>query len=599
MSAAGDDEIEVELEVKRARGGSDGQQKQKQHATAASLILHRKRRWLRPTEHSAQLSHYSHSQHGVARPPLPHQLVETRTRPGLQCVCETDGQRHAGRLLLPSVASDGPLPRPLRLPQTDLWLVAEGERSGTYQLLARVHGLGRQVVYTTYHVAVSALTLGSEAQLDATGDTARPAPPICVAVTTSESPVWPVVENVSAASLRCAYGQLSVRVHARRVPHEPNFSQVDISLAGTRHNPALRLTLTPALVRAVEYSGVSGQLSVGERHWSESDGPLVLSDDEEAERQEEAFEQRVEVKRRKLAATSRDEWRSKRRTTESDSATNPQTPSLDTAASESESVEPSSPAPAAARFLAAPIPIRPLQTAAPHDPPPRSAAAPAAFNLASSYASAAAPTSERSAGFDSAPRTAWQSPRRFQEQRAVARERQKRDVQAGRDHTAQRKADVVAARKQRRKQARELKKLLRKQQTARAVHAEQTTAAETPVTPPAGTRLRVPTPTRAAPGPTALAPVSPSRWGIAPAGSTAVEDSETSDVEVVDGTDETDDDAPAQSPKRASASSTASPPASAVPNQSSSAPSPRSPASPTSTQRSSFHARANSDGGSG
>ena len=136
-SAAGDDEIEVELEVKRARGGSDGQQ---QHTTATSLILHRKRRWLRPSEHSAQLSHYSHWQHAVARAPLPHQLVETRTRPGLHCACRVDGQRLSGRLLFPTAAADSALPRPLRLPLTELWLLRDGGSSATYRLSARVHG---------------------------------------------------------------------------------------------------------------------------------------------------------------------------------------------------------------------------------------------------------------------------------------------------------------------------------------------------------------------------------------------------------------------------------------------------------------------------
>ena len=295
-----DDDVEVELEVKRARGGSDGQRQ------TTSLILHRKRRWIRPAERPADLSYYADSASFV-RPPLPHPLVVTRSRPAVRCVCQSDGEWQPERLVYAMDDAERPShPRPVRLPHADLWLERDTSCDGTYTLLANIHSVDSQRCNRTYRVALHLLTLGSD-------DDEWQKPPIRLSLSHSGSQ-RSIEARVTTALHTTAYKRLTLHIHAQRIPHAPNFSAIHIHL-NSPHCPQLTLTITPIIVRAVECSGVTGQLSVGERHWSE-DGEALCgwsegeADDEEVEEREKEFEQAAEVKRRRVARMTVDlDWR--------------------------------------------------------------------------------------------------------------------------------------------------------------------------------------------------------------------------------------------------------------------------------------------------
>ena len=300
-----EDDVEVELEVKRARGGSDVQQPRQ----ATLLILHRKRRWIQPTERSAQLDHYSPS--SIARPSLPHPLVETRSRPAVRCSCQSDGQWQPEQLLFPIEGpdredrSDHPPYRPLHLPHADVWLERMPDSMGLYTLYANIHSVESDNPrrYRTYAIDFHGLTFGV---IDEAAGGRDDAWPIFVVCAHSDSPPSSI-RHVRSAVYTETWERLTMRVHALPIAHAPNFSAIHLTLE-TLHGTPLTFTFQPTLVRGVECSGVTGQLSVGEKHWSEEGDTLYdLADDgsdiddSDTDEQSDDIERRVEAKRLKLA----------------------------------------------------------------------------------------------------------------------------------------------------------------------------------------------------------------------------------------------------------------------------------------------------------
>ena len=300
------DDVEVELEVKRARGGLDGQQQ------TTSLILHLKRRWIRPSEHSSLLSNYYHFRSRPIPPPLPHPLVSTYDRAVVRCACWSDGEWEGERLLHSIDAPVPPEDRVVRVPHADLSLYRSAEQYETYTsdggdaftLVAHIHSLDSKRRYRTYTVTFAPLTLDDQDDNPIIEDVWLNTP---MRITLTHTGSRRTVEaHVTSALHTTTYKRLTVQVHAQRVPFAPNFSAIHIQLRAP-HSPHLTLTLTPTLIPGVEYSGVTGQLSVGEKHWSEQgeavyDAGEASEDDEEDEtRRVVEFEQQVEVKRWKVA----------------------------------------------------------------------------------------------------------------------------------------------------------------------------------------------------------------------------------------------------------------------------------------------------------
>ena len=291
---AEDEDVEVELEVKRARGGSDGQQQ------TTSLILQRKRRWLRPAERSALLAHYADAPQSSLRPPLPHQLVVTRSRPAVSCVCQSDGEWQPERMLYPVRKPHDSRCLPLRLPHADLRLEKDSWSVGTYQLTAQLHVTNPQRRGTAYYVVLSWITFGSDDEA-ATGEEEWQKRPMRLSISHSDEST-DILQDVTTERLAVKYQHLTMHVHSPRAAHAAKFSSIHIQI-DTPNRPSWTLILTPTVVRGVEYSGVSGQLSVGERHWSEEGAALydICGEDDEEEERADEFEQRVEAKRRKVA----------------------------------------------------------------------------------------------------------------------------------------------------------------------------------------------------------------------------------------------------------------------------------------------------------